>query len=162
MADGGLTFYLAMAATAAGTAVSVVNTIENNKARELILEQELRSNELLALDEENQRLISLREANDDMLVRAGGIEAWSSPSLLAGRAFNFQMGMQDIANIRFNKLNSDAAISARIGILRSNSNATLVAGIFQIAGTAFVTADRRSLLKKEKEAAAAAAAGSKE
>lgn len=70
-----------------------------------------------------------------MLVNAGGIDAWASPSLIAAREFNFKMGMEDIENIRFNIAGQRAGISARIGILKANSKATLTAGIFEIAGT---------------------------
>ena len=162
MADGGATFfYLAMAATAAGTVVSTIDTINANAARQRILEAELRANELAALDEENQRLIALRLANDEMLANAGGVDAWASPSLIAGRAFNFQMGMEDIKNIRFNQLTSDAGISARISILKSNSRATLTSGIFELSATAFGTLDKASQLAKTKADSAAAAAKKK-
>lgn len=151
MAAGGAAFYyFSMAAVAAGTIVTTIDTINANKRRQMILEQELRTNELAALDEENQRLIALREANDEMLANSGGVDAWASPSLIAARAFNFKMGFEDIENIRFNQLNSDAGISARIGILKSNSHATLAAGIFQVAAQAFGAADKRSQLGKTK------------
>lgn len=146
--DPGTAFYLAMAAMAAGTVVTTIDQINANKARQKILEAELRSNELAALDEENRRLIALRLANDDILAGAGGILAFASPSLIAGRAFNFEMGMQDIANIRFNLANVRSTVSARISILRANSRATLVAGIFEIAGTAFAAAGKAGELKK--------------
>ena len=148
MADGGATFYIAMAAMAAGTAVTTIDTINANKRREMILEQELRSNELAALDEENQRLIALRLANDDMLARSGGVDAWASPSLIAARAFNFKMGMEDIENTRFNLAGQRAGISARIAILKSNSRAIAVAGIFEVAGIAAGGLDARSKLTK--------------
>ena len=149
MADGGATFYIAMAAMAAGTVVTTIDTINANKRRQQILEQELRQQELQALDEENQRLISLRLANEDMLVQNSGIEAWASPSLLAARAFNFQMG-EDISNIRLNKFAARAGTSAQIAILKSNSRATAIAGIFEIAGTAASALDARSQLGKTK------------
>jgi len=148
MADGGATFYIAMAAMAAGTAVTTIDTINANKRREMILEQELRSNELAALDEENQRLIALRLANDDMLARSGGVDAWASPSLIAARNFNFQMGMEDIENTRFNLSSERAGISARIGILKSNSRATAIAGIFEVAGIVAGGLDAKSKLTK--------------
>ena len=103
-----------------------------------------------ALDEENERLIQLRLANEDMLVQNSGIEAWASPSLLAARAFNFRMGMDDIENIRINKFSARAGISAQIAILKSNSRATALAGIFEIAGTAASALDARSQLGKTK------------
>jgi len=131
--DGGATFYIAMAAAAAGTAVTTMDTIAANKERERILEAELRSSELAALDEENRRLAGLREANDELLAGAGGIDAWASLSLIAARAFNFKMGMQDIENIRLNIAGVRAGISARIGILKANSRATMTSGILSIA-----------------------------
>ena len=148
MADGGATFYIAMAAMAAGTAVTTIDQINANKRREQILEQELRGRELAALDEENTRLIALRLANEDMLVQNDGIEAWASPSLIAARAFNFQMGLEDIENIRFNLSSSRAAISAQVAILRSNSTATAIGGIFEIAGIVAGGLDARSQLGK--------------
>ena len=147
--DGGSTlYYIYMAAAVAGTAVTVSDTRAMNKRREMILEQELRSNELAALDEENQRLMALRLANDEILTRAGGIEAWASPSLIAARNFNFQMGMEDIENIRFNVSSARAGISAKIGMLKANSRATLTAGIFEVAGIVAGGLDAKSQLGK--------------
>lgn len=136
-ATGGETaiYYIYAAAAAAGTAVTVANQVDANRRRQAILEQELRSNELAALDEENQRLIALREANDELLANAGGIEAWSSPSLIAARSFNFQMTGEDVENIRYNLASFKAEASARIGILQRNSRAAVVSGIFEIAQT---------------------------
>ena len=140
--DGGASFYIFMAATAAGTAVQTMDTIYANEERERILEQELRSNELAALDEENRRLQMLREANEDILAHAGGIDAFASPSLVAARAFNFRMGMQDIANIRLNLAGARAGIAARIGILRSNTRATRTSGILSMIATAASAAQK--------------------
>jgi len=133
--DGGATFYIAMAAMAAGTAVQTIDTIKANKERELILEAELRSNELAALDEENRRLIAIRMANDELLAGAGGVDAYASPSLVAGRMFNFTTGIADIENIRYNIAGLRSGISAQISILQSNSRATLTSGILQMIGT---------------------------
>jgi hypothetical protein len=159
MADGGATFYLAMAAVAAGTAVTTMDTINANKERQRILEQELRSNELAALDEENRRLLALREANDDILVNAGGIDAWASLSLIAARKFNFKTGMEDIENIRFNVAGMRAGISARIGILKANSKATLTSGILSIAATGLSAASKASALSKTKAVPTGGAGG---
>jgi len=148
--DGGASFYIAMAAMAAGTAVQTIDTMNANKRREEILAQELRANELAALDEENERLIALRLANEEILAGAGGVDAWASPSLIAARNFNFEMGMQDIANLRYNIAGSRAGTSARIAILRENSRATQTAGILEIVGTAFSAMDARSQLAKTK------------
>lgn len=148
MADGGATFYIAMAAMAAGTVVTTIDQINANKRREQILEQELRALELKALDDENARLIQLRLANEDMLVRNSGIEAWASPSLIAARAFNFQMGFEDIENIRFNKFSARAGISAQIAILKSNSRAAQLSGIFEVAGIVAGGLDARAQLSK--------------
>jgi hypothetical protein len=134
MADGGATFYIYMAFAAAGTAVTVQDQRYANKARQMQLEEELRSNELAALDEENNRLMALRLANDELLVNAGGVDAWASPSLIAARNFNFQMGMEDITNIRMNLQATRSAVSTRIGILKNNSRAVTTAGIFELAG----------------------------
>jgi len=148
MADGGATFYIAMAAMAAGTVVTTLDQIEANKRREQILEQELRQLELKALDDENERLIALRLANEQMLVQNAGIDAWASPSLLAARAFNFQMGFEDIEALRLNKFSARAGISAQIAILKANSRATATAGIFQIAGIIAGGLDARAQLNK--------------
>jgi len=150
--DGGASFYWLMATAAAGTAVSVVDTKNTNDERERVLKEELRSNELAALDEENERLIALREANDEILANAGGIEAWASPSLLAARIWNFQVGFKDIDNINFNRANVRSGISARIGVLQRNSRATLTSGILQVIGTATSTINQGALLKKTEEA----------
>lgn len=160
MADGGATFYIAMAAAAAGTAITTIDTINANKRREQILEQELRGKELEALDQENARLIQLRLANEDMLIQNSGIEAWASPSLLAARAFNFQMGLEDIENIRFNLADSRAAISAQVAILQSNSRATALAGIFEVAGIVAGGLDARSKLTKTPPTGTKAISGS--
>ena len=146
--DGGASFYIMMAAAAAGTAVSVSDSINSNRERQRVLEQELRSNELAALDEENERLIALREANEEILAGAGNIDPYASPSLLAARAFNFEMGMQDIENIRFNVANARAGVSARIGILKRNSRVATTKGIFELIGIGASTANQGSLLKK--------------
>lgn len=148
MADPGTWFYLAMASAAAGTAVSTADQISANKARQRVLEQELRANELRALDEENERLRALQYANDDMVVNAGGIDAWASPSLIAAREFNFKMGMEDIQNLKYNIMADRAGISARIATLKRNSRATLTSGMFQIASYAFAAGYRGSMLKK--------------
>ena len=148
MADGGATFYIAMAAAAAGTVVTTLDTIDANRRRQAILEQEIRSEELAALDEEVQRLRALRMANDELLVGADGIDAWASPSLIAAREFNFKMGLEDIANSRYNVGDVRAGIGARINILKRNTRASAAAGIFEIAGIAASTANASSMLKK--------------
>jgi hypothetical protein len=149
--DGGATaFYFYMAATAAGTAVTVSEQVNANKRRQMVLEQELRSNELAALDEENQRLMGLRLANEEITVGAGGIDAWASPSLIAARHFNFQMGMEDITNIRTNLAATRAGISAKISMLKSNSRASILGGIFDLAGIAANTAYGAKQLGKTK------------
>jgi len=148
MADGGATFYIAMAAMAAGAVVTTLDQIEANKRREQILEQELRALELKALDDENARLIQLRLANEQMLVANSGIEAWASPSLIAARAFNFQMGFEDTANIRFNKFSARAGVSAQIAILKANSRAVATAGIFEVAAIVAGGLNARAQLTK--------------
>lgn len=148
MADGGATFYIYMAFAAAGTAVTVQDQRNANRMREMQLNEELRSNELAALDEENNRLMALRLANDELLTNAGGIDAWASPSLIAARNFNFQMGMEDITNLRYNLQGQRSGIANRIGILQANSKAVLTAGIFEIAGIAASAYDAYGKLGK--------------
>lgn len=148
MADGGATLYIAYVAMAAGTAVTAYDTVQANRQRQAILEQELRSNELAALDEENQRLIALREANEEMLARAGGVEAYASPSLIAAREFNFKMTHEDIGNIRLNMLDARATISAKISMLKRNSRMTIAKGIFDIAALGAQAKYKNDLLAK--------------
>jgi len=142
--------YWAYAAAAAGTYVTVQDQKYANAMRQQQLEEELRSNELSALDEENNRLMALRLANDEMLVNAGGIDAWASPSLIAARNFNFRMGMQDITNTRYNLQAARSGVASRISVLKANSRAVTTAGIFEVAGYALGAADSYSKLKKPK------------
>lgn len=126
--------YVYMAAAAAGTAITVNAQVEANRRRQAILEQEMRDKKLQALDEETERVRALRYANDEMLSRSGGIDAWASPSLIAARSFNFKMYNEDASNINYNKMSAEAGIGARIAILQKNSRAAVQAGIFEIAG----------------------------
>lgn len=141
-------FYAYIAVAAVGTGISVYNQIDANRRRQAVLEAELRSAELAALDEENQRLQALREANDMMLANAQGIEAWASPSLIAGREFNFRMTHQDIENTRFNLMTEKANIGAKIGMLQKNSRLAVAKGIFDIAQSVFGAMYTKSTLAK--------------
>ena len=58
------------------------------------------------------------------------------------------MGFEDSSNIRFNKFSARAGISAQIAILKSNSRATAISGIFQVAGIVAGGLDARAQLKK--------------
>jgi hypothetical protein len=149
MADGGATFYYYLAA-AAGTAITVQDQRFANEVREQQLEEELRTKGLAALDEENERLRSLSFANEELMVNAGGVDAFASPSLIAARNFNFRIGMEDITNIRLNLQTARSGIAARIGILKHNSRAVLTAGIFDIAGIAIGGFDALGQLGKPK------------
>lgn len=150
--DGGATFMIAMSAlSAAGTAVGVADTINSNEARERQLLAERKQKELEALDAENVRLQGLNLANQDMLANANGIDAWSSPSLIASRNFNFRMAEQDIENTRYNLDIAKASIDSRIGVLKSNSRATFTAGIFEIVGTIGGAIEKSGLLSKSTE-----------
>lgn len=144
--DGGASFYIYLAIAAAGSAYSAHENKQANRRRQAILEQELRSNELAALDEENRRIQMLREANDDMLANSGGIEAWASPSFLAAREFNFKMLDEDVKNIRYNTQATKADIGARIAILKRNSRAVWTKSIFDVATTAAYGSYKGSLL----------------
>ena len=160
MADGGATFYLVSTAIAAtGAVVQTMDAVAANERREQILNDELRTKELQALDEEVNRLRDLRYANDDMLARAGGIDAYASPSLVAMRAFNFRMYDEDTKNIKQNLLTSKAGISAKISMLRANSKAQVTAGIFEVAGMAYGAMDGAGLLGKEELPATKATLG---
>ena len=142
--------YYAYAAAAAGTVITVQNQAYANRMRQQQLEEELRSKELAALDEENQRLMALRDANEQMLIRAGGIDAWASPSLIAARNFNFKMGMEDIENIRLNLQTERSSVANRISVLKANTRATQLAGIFEVAGIFAQGADAYGQLGKFK------------
>jgi hypothetical protein len=144
-------YYIGMAMAAAGTVVTTADSIRANKERQKILENELRAGELQALDEENLRLRALRDANEEMMANAGGIDAFASPSLIAARNFNFRMGLEDISNIRYNQASSRSTIAAHISILKSNSKALKQAGIFEIAGTAMMSYAGYQSFKKPKD-----------
>ena len=101
----------------------------------------------------------MQYANDDISARAGGIDAFASPSLIAAREFNFRMGMTDIENTRLNVAANRAGISSRISVLKANSRATMTAGIFEIASTAFSTMYGANKLKKPKVTSASSGSG---
>jgi hypothetical protein len=58
------------------------------------------------------------------------------------------MGFEDISNIRFNKFSARAGISAQISILKSNSRAAQLSGIFEVAGIVAGGLDARAQLQK--------------
>ena len=133
--DGGATFYyLALAATATGTAIDINQQRRDAHARERQLEEEKRAEELIALDQENQRLRELREANDEIGAFASGIDAFASQSLIAARQYNFKVINEDIANIRMNLATGRSGIDRQIGILRSNRSTLKTSGFLGILG----------------------------
>ena len=132
--DGGATFYIALAASAAGTAVSIDQQNKDSLERQRVLEAERRANELVALDQENERLISLREADSEILAQSGGVDPWASPSLIAARIFNFETTIADIENIQYNLASNRSGIDARVNILRRNRSSTRTAGMFSLLG----------------------------
>ena len=145
-------FYIAMTAAIAGTAVTTVDQINANKARQRLLDEELKNNELAALDEENRRLLQLRMANDEMMTARKGIDAWASPSLIAMRAFNFDMGMQDIENTRLNIQSQRSSIDTKINVLKANNRAILTSGILTGIGQGINTGYSGSQLGKTRTA----------
>jgi len=137
MADGGAStlYYFAVAAAAAGAVVEGENARRQELERSRILEAELRSSELLALDEENQRLIDLRFANEEILAMAGGVFAYASASLTAARKFNFRMFGEDSANAALNLATNRASTSARIRIHNANAGVFRTVGILNAVST---------------------------
>ena len=133
--DGGATFYyLALGATAVGTAIDIDQQRRDAHERERQLKEEKQAEELIALDQENQRLRELREANDEIGAFANGIDAFASPSLIAARQYNFKVANEDIANIRLNLATGRSGIDRQIGILRSNRSTLKTSGFLGIHG----------------------------
>ena len=91
MSGGEAIYYIAIAASAAGALIEADNANIQALERARILEQELKTKELLALDEENQRLRDLQLANDLIGVGAGVVLADASLSLMAAGPLNFKM-----------------------------------------------------------------------
>lgn len=164
--DGGATFYywVATAAAAAGTAIQVDAGIKDAEIRADQLKDEIQAAELAALDAENQRLIELQLANDEILVNAGNVDPYASLSLVASRKFNFQQLHEDVANIRLNLLQEKSGASKGISILNMNRKAMLNAGILQIGSqlasaqdialTTFGRPDETSAITKKKKSGA--------
>ena len=148
MSGGEAVYYIAVAAAAAGALVEADNANIEALERARILEQELKTEELRALDEENQRLIDLRLANDLISVNAGGVGAYSSPSLMAARKFNFRMFDQDQQNAQLNLATTRASASAQIRIFNRNSRVAIQTGILSAISTVGMGLSKGALLKK--------------
>jgi hypothetical protein len=119
----------------AGTAYSVSEQNAESRERQRLLEEELRGEELAALDEENERLKELRLANQEIIAGSGNIDPYASASLVAARRFNFQTTLDDVANIRYNITSYRRSVSARIGIFRRNRSAATTMGMLNVAST---------------------------
>ena len=133
--DGGASFYWLLAATAVGTGVQVDAGLQSSYRQEQLDKEEQKAQELIALDQENERLRDLRSANDEIGVRAGGIDAFASPSLIAARQFNFKMVNEDIQNIRLNLQARRSGLHTRIGILGSNRTALKGGGFLALVNS---------------------------
>ena len=148
MSGGEAVYYIAVAAAAAGALIEADNANIEALERARILEQELKTEALRAIDEENQRLIDLRLANDLLTVNAGGIGAYSSPSLVAARKFNFRMFAEDQANAQLNLATTRASTSAQIRIFNRNARVALQTGILSAVSTVGMGLSKGALLKK--------------
>lgn len=129
-------FYFTIAASATAQIVQARNVAENEALRQRELKNERRQAELAALDEENERLRMLDAANSDAIARAGSLDPFASPSLLALRAANFRTANQDIANIRTNLASTQASVSTRIMISRNNARTAMQSGLLDALATA--------------------------
>jgi hypothetical protein len=150
MSGGEVVYYVAVAAAAAGALVEADNANIEALERARILEQELKTEELRALDQENQRLIELRLANDLISVNAGGVDPYASPSLVAGRKFNFRMFSDDQAAAQLNLGTIRASTSAQIRIFNRNARVALQTGILSAISTIGFGAAEGGLLGKPK------------
>ncbi len=135
MSGGEAIYYIAIAASAAGALIEADNANIQALERARILEQELKTEELRALDEENQRLRDLQLANDLIGVNAGGVLAYASPSLMAARKFNFKLFAEDQANAQLNLATTRAGTSAKIRIFNRNARVALQLGILGAIST---------------------------
>lgn len=151
MADGGTSVYLYYAAAAAAAGAAITEGQAQAAAaleRARVLEEELRQTELAALDEENERLKALRFANEQILVNAGGVDPYASPSLTAARQYNFKVAESDILNLGLSTAAARSGTSVQIKILKRNARAAINSGILQAASTMFMAGAEGSMLKQ--------------
>lgn len=146
MSGGEAVYYIAIAAAAAGALVEADNANIEALERARILEQELKTEELRAIEQENERLINLRLANDLISANAGGIDAYASPSLVAARKFNFRMFAEDQAAAQLNLQTTRANTSAQIRIFNRNSRVAIQTGILSAISTVGMGLSKGSLL----------------
>jgi len=135
MSGGEAVYYIAVAAMAAGALIEADNANIEALERARILEAELKAEELRALDEENERLINLNLANQELLAGAGGVGAYASPSLMAARKFNFKTFADDKAAAQLNLATTRASTSAQIRIFNRNARVAIQTGILSAVGT---------------------------
>jgi len=140
-------FYIGLAAMAGGQIVSANAAAEESRERARILEQELRTSELAAMQDENNRLSALNFANQDIIANAGGIDAYASPTLTALRQFNFRVHNEAVEDLRLNLATARASTSASVRILRNNARTAMTAGILSAAGTLMSGAAKGSMLR---------------
>jgi len=122
-------YWIAAGASIVGTAIDIDAQRKTAAIRAEQLEDEIQAAELIALEAENERLIDLQLANDDILVNAGNVDPFASLSLVAAREFNFRQLNDDVQSIRLNLLQEKSGAQKGISILNSNRTAMLNAGI---------------------------------
>ena len=126
---GAIVYYIAIGAMAAGEVYQAKTTAENAAERIRQLKNEKKNAELAVLDEEVNRMRMLREANADAIARAGNLDPYGSPSLLALRQVNFRMANEDVKNLYANLATERAQISAMIAINKQNIKSARVQGL---------------------------------
>ena len=141
-------YYVAVAAMAAGALVEADNANIQALERARILEQELKTEELRAIEQENERLIELRLANDDILLRSGGVDPYASASLVAARKFNFKTFSDDQAAAQLNLSTTRASTSAQIRIFNRNARVAIQTGILSAISTVGMGLSKGGLLDK--------------
>jgi len=148
MSGGEAVYYIAVAAMAAGALIEADNANIEALERARILEAELKAEALRALEQENERLINLRLANDEILAMAGGVDPYASPSLVAARKFNFKTFAEDQASAQLNLSQIKATGSAQIRIFNRNARVAIQTGILGAISTVGMGLSKGSLLDK--------------
>lgn len=128
-------FYIAVAAMAVGEVYQgqVVKRNMEDRNRQLKLESKTAS--LAAMDEEVRRLQELNYANSDVIARAGNLDPYASPSLIAIQQRNRALAEMDMANIRLNLQNQRAALTAEMAINVRKGRSAVTASLINAAGT---------------------------
>jgi len=92
--------YIAAAVVGAASSIQQARAVEATEAlRQRTIKNEVNQAQLDAVQQATNRQIELTFANADVIVNAGNIDPFGSPSLLAIRRFNQQQTEQAIQNI---------------------------------------------------------------